>query len=68
MRGLIPSAEPHGRPPVTLAPSLTITNIDIPFGRMVELVLMWSLASVVAGIALAVILGVPFLILRAFIA
>lgn len=58
-----PTPELNDKAPATL--SVTVKNIDIPFFRMVMIVLKWSLASIPALIMLWTILFFVGLVLSA---
>lgn len=54
------------RPPAVVLPhSVVITDIRIGFGRMVELIILLTLAAIPAGVALGLIFGVFWAIIHA---
>lgn len=44
---------------------VTLTNVDIPFGRMVMIILKWMLASIPAALLMWLIIGLIMLVFGA---
>jgi hypothetical protein len=51
--------------PVIIQPSTTITDIDIPFGRLVVIILKFMLASIPAVLVIYAIIGMVTLFIMA---
>ena len=60
-----PLAPAAGRSGETLHQSIVITDVQIPFGRIVEIILTWSIATIPAMIILGILFGVLTLVVKA---